>query len=180
MTNSELLTNVAEGVLALALVVFISVRQLRWTAVVPSRMWRMPVILAIVGVVTLSRASLGSVSSTDLALLALEAVIAIGTGCAMGLIARFRPISHETALRAVERRPGTPVPEVESSTGWIGMVLWIVVIAARIAIGFWGHAMGSALVESTGVVLLVIALNRGARILVVLSRLERHQRTLVS
>ena len=180
MTSTELLTSVAEALLALALVVWVAIRQLRWSPVVPGRVWRMPAILAIVGVVTLSRASVGAITATDLALLGVEAALAIGTGCAMGAIARFRAISAPAAARGVERRPGAPVPEVESSTGWIGLVLWVVVIAARVGIGFWGHAVGSELVESTGVVLLVIALNRGARALVVLSRLDRHQRALVS
>jgi hypothetical protein len=177
--SSTLLSAILEGALGVALIVWISLRQLRWTAVVPSRMWRMPAILAIIGVVTVARAHT-SVTATDLALLALEAVLALGTGVAMGVIDRFRPISADAAAAVVQRRPGTEAPRYESSTGWIGVVLWLVVIAARVGIGFWGHALGSTLIESTGVILVVVALNRVASAAVVLTRLDRHHRALVS
>jgi hypothetical protein len=50
------------------------------------------------------------------------------------------------------------------------VALWAVLIAARIGVAVVGHRFGAVAVESTGVVLLVIALNRVARVAVVLAR----------
>jgi hypothetical protein len=174
--NATTLLNIAVG---LALLVWISYRQLNWTPVIPEKMWRMPAILAIVGLFSIAKSSLGEVSGTDVAVLAIETVISLGLGAVMGVLAHFRSMSEDAVQRwsasdATRRRPhGTP-PTLETRNGWFGMALWILLIATRVAGEFWAHANGSALLMSTGVILLTVALNRGVRILVITQRAQRH------
>jgi hypothetical protein len=162
------LSTLAEIGLGLVLIGVLCFRQLRWTAVQPGRMWRLPAVLGIAGLVGLTRSGATVVSATDLALLLVEAVVAVTTGALMGRVAVFRPIS---AAAAPARRPGEPAPTLETRTGWMGVALWAVLIGARIALGLVGHELGAVLTASTGVILLTIALNRAARNLVVAGRL---------
>ncbi|GAA2078456.1 hypothetical protein GCM10009840_11780 [Pseudolysinimonas kribbensis] len=171
------IVNIGEALLGVALLVWIVYRQMTWTAVDVGRMWRMPAILGLVGVVTLvSSGSTKALTAVDLGLLALELAVAVVTGALMGFVATFRPITEKglAAWRA-RRRPGDAAePTTESRTGWIGLVLWIVMVAVRVGLGFWGHSLGSALAESSGVILLVLAVNRGLRTLVFSLRHDRH------
>jgi hypothetical protein len=160
------LTTVADLILGIAVIVLLCVRQLRWSAVRPNRMWRVPLILGAAGVFSLLSSSGRTLSGDDIALLLVEAAIALGTGALMGRITVFRPIA--TAPATVQ--PGEPAPTLECRTGWAGVALWAVLIAVRIGIAVLGHQLGAVAVESTGVVLLVIALNRVARIAVLVAR----------
>jgi hypothetical protein len=170
------IVNIAEALLGVALVVWISSRQLIWTAVDLGRMWRMPLVLGAIGLITLfTSGSKAALTATDIGLLALEIGIALVTGALMGWIAQFRPISEKAlaAWRARRRSDGAE-PTVETRTGWIGIVLWVVLIVVRVGLGFWGHELGSALAESSGVILLVVAVNRAVRTLVFGLRHDRH------
>jgi hypothetical protein len=157
------LQNIASIVLVLGIVVFIGVRQLRWSPIVESRLWRQPVILALVGVFVIYR-SLGTATPdvADVALLVVEAVISIGIGCAMGGITRFRPLAQPTETA-----------RLESSSGRIGLVLWIVYILIRIGFGVWTAYSGSEVLDATGVILVMIGLNRLGRASVLATRLNR-------
>ena len=169
-------TNLLEAILGLALIVYICTRQLTWTPVNVASMWRMPVILAIIGVVTVVQSGQGSrLTGTDIALMLIEAAAAILTGAAMGFIAVFRPITERGLARvAAMRRQPEVAPTRESRTGWLGIVLWVVLVGVRVGLGFWGHSMGSAIAESSGIILLTVALNRAVRTLVFGFRLDRH------
>ena len=174
MTTNTLL-DVAIG---LALLIWISYRQLSWTPVVPERMWRMPAILAIVGLFQLvQNNAFAQVTGADLAVLAIETVISLGLGAVMGLLAHFRPMSDDSrrayAARNAARVRGV-LPALETRNGWFGMALWLVLIATRVGGEFWAHANNSTLLMSTGLILLTVALNRGVRILVIVLRAERH------
>ena len=175
--NTDTLLNIAIGV---ALLVWISYRQLSWTPVIPERMWRMPAILAIVGVVLIARTGLSEVTGTDVAVLALETVVSLALGAVMGVLAHFRPMPEDalqrwSASNAVSRRPHTgAAPILETRNGWFGMALWLVLIATRVVGEVWAHSVGSAMLMSTGVILLTVALNRGVRILVITRRAQRH------
>lgn len=160
------LTTLADVILGLAVIALLCVRQLQWTAVRPSRMWRVPLVLGAIGVFSLLRGTDRALSGVDVALLLVEAAIALGTGALMGRITVFRPI---TAVPAT-LRAGEGVPTLECRTGWTGVALWAVLIVARIGVALVGHGLAAVAVESTGVVLLVIALNRVARTAVVLAR----------
>ena len=173
--NSSTLLDIAIG---LALLIWISYRQLSWTPVVPSRMWRMPAILAIVGLVLLVQENAFThVTGTDLAVLAIETVLSLGIGAVMGLLAHFRPMSDDSrrayAAKNAARVQGV-LPALETRNGWFGMSLWLVLIATRVGAEFWAHANNSALLMATGVILLTVALNRAVRILVIVQRAERH------
>lgn len=170
------IVNIGEALLGVALVVWIVVRQMTWTAVDIGRMWRMPLILGGVGVITLvSGGSSKALTATDLGLLAIELAVAVVTGALMGFVAVFRPISEKAlaAWRVRRRSDGAAEPTTETRTGWVGLLLWILLIAVRVGLGFWGHAMGSALADSSGVILLVVAVNRVLRTLVFSLRHDR-------
>jgi len=172
MTTQTLL----DIVIGVALLCWIGYRQLTWTAVAPERMWRMPAILAIIGVITLFQSGTGdTISAGDLGILAIETVVSIGLGAVMGLMAHFRPIREQTlaAFHANDRGRSLTVPTIETRTGWIGLALWLVLIAARIGGEVYAHATHSTLLMSTGVILLTVALNRAARIVVITQRAAR-------
>jgi hypothetical protein len=172
MTTQTLL----DLVLAVALLCWIGYRQLTWTAVAPERMWRMPALLAIIGVVTLfQNGAGGTISAADLGILAIETVISVGLGAVMGLMAHFRPIGERTlaAFHAKDRGRSITIPTIESRTGWLGMALWLVLIGMRIGGEVYAHTTHSVLLTSTGVILLTVALNRAARIVVITERVKR-------
>jgi hypothetical protein len=163
-------------VLGIALLCWIGYRQLSWTAVAPERMWRMPALLAIIGVVTLFQSGAGDrISAGDLGVLAIEIVISAGLGAVMGLMAHFRPIGEQTlaAFHARDRGRSLSVPTLETRTGWSGMALWLVLIATRIGGEVYAHMSHSTFLMSTGVILLTVALNRAIRIVVITERAKR-------
>jgi len=144
-------------VLGVLLVGWIASRQLAWRPLDPRRSWTMPIVLAGAGLVVLASSAPAAVRPVDLGFLALELAVSVAIGAVMGAIAVFRD-----ADRGLETR-----------TGWLGLVLWIVLIAARVGLGFWGAAAGAELAESAGVILLVVGVNRVVRLLVVLGRARR-------
>lgn len=180
MTTATLVESLA----ALLLVAYICVKQLTWSAVDTRRMWRAPMILGIVGLVLLGTSTqVGSLSAPDLGFAALELVVALGAGALMGLAARFRPLSDAARLKAeaadarrdrARARARTEPLTTESRTGWIGIALWVVLIAVRVGFEIAGRRMGLELASSTGLIFLVVAANRAARTLVFASRLDRH------
>ena len=173
--NTSLALNIAIGA---ALLIWISYRQLTWTPVVPQRMWRMPAILAIIGLFLLVQDNaFVHVTGVDVAVLAIELVISLGLGVAMGALAHFRPMSDDVrtayAAKNAARVQGV-LPALETRNGWFGMALWLVLIAIRVVGEIWAHTNDSALLMSTGVILFTVALNRGVRILVITQRAARH------
>ncbi|GAB3611798.1 hypothetical protein [Humibacter ginsengisoli] len=172
----QLITN---AILIVALVAFVGYRQMTWRAVDPGRMWRMPAILGIVGVVTLgSMTKMNALTGTDIAVLFGELVISLALGAAMGAIARFRPMTADgirlyREAHANDRRPSFAPVTLETRTGWLGIALWIALIAVRIGIDALASMAGSHLAASTGVILLMVAANRLARVGVILYRAAR-------
>jgi hypothetical protein len=172
-------SSVIDIVIALAVVCWVVYRQFTWQLVSPRSLWRMPAIVAIVGVVMLSQIkSLGAVTPTALLILAGELVLSLGLGAIMGSLAKFRTRAQRAG--DVRQRSGVPVefdPGVtvtESRTGGLGVALWVILIAIRIGIELYtAHYFPSALLASTGTILLVVAGNRAARALVITLRMER-------
>ncbi len=160
-------TTLADIVLGLGLVVLLCVRQLRWTALRPAQLWRLPVVLGAIGAVSLLSSGGRTLSATVLALLVVELALALGTGAAMGRITVLRPLRGTVPpLRA-----GEAVPTLECRTGWLGVALWAVLVVTRVGMGIAAAHLGAAALESTGVVLLTIAANRVARAAVIQARL---------
>jgi len=163
---------VVNAVLIIALVGWIAYRQLTWRPIDPGRMWRMPAILAIVGLVTISSMTkVHLLTAVDIAVLLIEIVISLGLGALMGAIAVIRPMS-DTAIDAYAahqrdrdrgRRP-LSVVTLETRTGWFGLALWVLLIAVRVGIDALATMAGSELAASTGVILIMVAANRAARV----------------
>ena len=152
MTSSTL----TDLLIGLAVVVYLCSRQLRWRPVDGARMWKMPFILGAAGVISIARQNT-AFHPVDVAILGLSAVFALISGALMGRIARFRPSPSDPSL-------------VESRTGALVIVIWIGLIAVRVALDVAGHRLGSDLAVSTGSILLVLALNRAASAVVVSAR----------
>jgi tellurite resistance protein TehA-like permease len=174
--NITIITDVVIGVAVLCWIIY---RQLTWQLATPSRMWRMPVIIGIVGLVMLEQTKgLTDVKPVDLLILVGELVLALGLGAVMGSLAKFRTRAQRAS--DLRQRSGVPVeydPSItvtETRTGGVGAALWIVLIVVRVGIELLtAHYFPSALLASTGTILLVIAANRAARALVVTLRMER-------
>jgi len=147
--------------IGLVLIAYFCSKQLSWRPVDPARMWKLPLVLGVVGVVSVARQGT-TIHPVDAVILGLSAAFALASGVVMGRIARFR--SSPT-------RPGT----TESRTGWLGIGIWAAFIVVRVALDVAGHRMGSDLAISTGTILLALALNRAASALVVTARQPRRQ-----
>ncbi|MFF0612766.1 hypothetical protein ACFYUD_29290 [Nocardia tengchongensis] len=147
-----------EGLVAVLVVGWIMYRQTRWQALDPNRLWRGPIVLGLVGFLQMkSVAAGGGLGVTAVALLALSAVLGTGIGLVMGLLSQ---------VRAGERG-------LEARTGWAGTLLWIVLLAVRIGVDLVARASGAQVVTSIGAILLVVAVNRAGRALVLTRRAER-------
>ncbi|GIF21738.1 hypothetical protein BJ973_004814 [Actinoplanes tereljensis] len=142
--------------LGLALVVYICSKQLTWRPVNPAQMFKLPLILGVIGVVSLSHQAT-TIHPIDAVILGLSAVMAVVSGALMGRITRFRPSPADPRL-------------VESRTGGLGVAIWIGLIAVRVVLDVAGHRMGSDLAVSTGSILLVLAINRATSALVISAR----------
>jgi hypothetical protein len=145
--------------LGLALIGYICSKQLTWRPVDPARMFKLPLILGIAGVVSLAQQAT-TIHPIDVVILGLSAVLAVVSGALMGRIARFRPSPSDPHV-------------VESRTGALGIAIWIGLIAVRVVLDVAGHRMGSDLAVSTGSILLVLAVNRATSALVVSARQPR-------
>ncbi len=172
----QLVVNV---VLIVALVVWIGIRQMTWRPVDAGRMWRLPVILAVVGAVTLGGVTgPRALTGVDVSVVVVELAISLGLGAMMGAIATIRPMTPEGVRlyresRAADRRQNPASVVLETRTGWLGMVLWLVLIGVRVGMDILASIAGSHLAAATGVILLVVAANRLARIAVILYRAGR-------
>lgn len=169
--NAQLLLN---AVVIVVLIGFVAYRQLTWRIVDPARMIRLPLALAIVGVVTMAGATKGGgLHASDVGILAVELVLSLVLGSLMGLLARFRPIGGQVAPTRHDRGRGGREPSLESRTGWLGVALWVVFIGIRIGVDLWAVHAGSVLASSTGVILIMVAANRLARTGVIAYRTTR-------
>ncbi|MEV6769101.1 hypothetical protein AB0N05_10800 [Nocardia sp. NPDC051030] len=156
----DLQNAVVEGVIAVLVIGWIMYRQTRWQVLDGTRMWRGPIILGVVGVVQAKSAFAGQgIGTVAIALLVLSAVLSVGVGAAMGRLSQLRWADGHW----------------EARTGWIGSLLWLVLLAVRIGVDVLAHLAGAEVVASLGVILLIVAVNRAARTLVLARRAEQAQ-----
>jgi hypothetical protein len=154
MTSQNVLA-IGLAVLVLGWIVF---RQTQWQTLDRTRIWRGPIILAVIGVVSMRTSLTGAtVGTTAVALLVLEAVLSLSVGVAMGMLSQIRNVDGSLAAR----------------TGLIGSLLWFVMIALRVGVGVWATVDGAKIVASTGVILLMLALNRAGRTTVLMRRADQ-------
>lgn len=155
MTSSTL-TDIVIGLLVIA---YISSRQLRWRPVDLGRQLKLPLILGVVGIISLAHAAT-TIKPVDVAILGLSAVLAVVSGTMMGSIAKFRrsPVDGRT---------------LESRTGAAGIAIWFGLVVIRVGLDVAGHHFGSELAVNTGALLLTLAVNRVAAALVLSARQQR-------
>jgi hypothetical protein len=158
----QLLTN---AVLVLALVGYLAWKQSTWQYLDPARIWRGPVVMAGIGIVVLAQ-SAATIAPEDVVFLGVEALLSVGIGLAMGTLTRFRTVGTADAKGRT----------LQSRTGWTGAGLWVALIVVRVGLDVVGAQLGAHLLSSTGVILLMLAVNRAARALVVDQRLQREAR----
>ena len=166
----------ANALLIIALLCWIGYRQVTWQPVSITRMWRMPIVLGAIGLFSLTGGRIAiRLTTLDLATFLIEIVISLGVGAAMGAMATFRPLSREAAEAKASRsaRRGSGIlPTLESRTGWLGLALWIVLIAVRIGIDVYATSLGSHLAASAGMIFIMFAANRAAHALVFAYRVD--------
>ncbi|NEN04512.1 hypothetical protein G3T36_01375 [Diaminobutyricibacter tongyongensis] len=164
------LQTIGNALLIVVLIGWIGFRQLTWRPVSIARMWRVPAIMAIVGVVLLVQATDAThLTALDFAVLLVEIAVSLGIGAWMGAIAVFRPLSGPREDPDAILHSSS----VESRTGWWGLALWVLVIVIRIGIDVIAARAGSHLATSTGIIVLLVAANRAARTAVFAYRLDR-------
>jgi hypothetical protein len=169
--------NLVSIVLVLAALVWVSIRQTTWSPVSPDRMFRGPLILGLIGaLMVVSGGQAAAFDATDIALLVLELVVGAAIGAVIGLVAHLRPLTEE-GRRAWQarsaRRPDAVEPRVEARNGWLGLTIWLALIAARIGFTVWETSIGGHLAQAGGLLLLLLAVNRAVRSAVILWRAPR-------
>lgn len=176
---AETLINV---VLVIAVILWFGIRRLAWSPFTMAGAIRLPAIMGVIGLFTLSKVFTGAhIASLDLTILAIEAIAAVLLGMAMGLVSQVRPITAEradvyaagAASENADRRSPLALAVFESRTPWLGLVFWFIFIALRVTLGIVGSSSGSAIATSTGVILTLLAINRIAAALVTTSRVGR-------
>ncbi|MEU6583840.1 hypothetical protein [Nocardia sp. NPDC046763] len=146
---------VVDGAVAVLVIGWIMYRQTQWQVLDANRLWRGPIILGLVGFLLMrSVVTGGGLGVMSVALLALSAVLGVGIGVLMGVLSQVR----RTAAG------------LEARTGWAGSLLLLV---ARIGVDVVAHLAGAVAVTSVGAILLVVALNRAGRALVLARRAEQ-------
>ena len=177
------LSVVSNVLLVLIAVGWIAVRQMSWRPVRGGRDWLFPGLAAVVGLALLLQSLNGrALGVIDVVAFVVELVIAVGLGIGMGVIARIRPIARPAGYAPVTtglsaRDAAQALARFESRTGAWGLALWFVLIAVRVGLTFAFESLGSHLGISTGLILLMLAANRAARILVLHNRVEGRRRT---
>lgn len=167
------LQTLGNALLIIIAIGWIGVRQMAWRPVSIGRMWRMPAILGIVGLVLIVQTTKpAALTALDIGVLVVELVISLGIGAWMGGIAHFRPLPEP--IEVGRGRDRSELATYESRTGAWGLALWVLVIVVRVGIDVLAGMAGSHLAASTGVILLMLAANRAARTAVFASRLGRH------
>lgn len=150
---------VAESVLILALLVNLIVRQVKGQYMDLRRLWGVPVILTVLGVVYLPLTVHG-INRADVGLVAIAVIMAVVVGLALG--------AWTTACRAPE--PDRRGRRVIIRSGWKGGLVWLAFIAARLALQPLAAAWHAPLVTSAGVILILVAIARGLMAVVVSPR----------
>jgi hypothetical protein len=147
--------------LGLGMLVFISVRQMRWQQ--PGRQMKMPLVLGAIGVLeaasTWNSALLGKLSTIDVALVGVELCVAVLGGWLMGRLSEVATVNGSTQTRL---RPA-------------GLGVWLGFIALRVGMAVLGGVLGASLASNTAVILFVVAVVKGVQVLVVRERISRHE-----
>lgn len=161
-------TTILYIVAGLALLLFISFRQMRWSSVSVGRMLRMPAILFGVGLFLAAKTftNFGSlhVHPTELLLIGGEAVVALIGGWLMGRLTQIGTVQGLTQSRL---RP-------------VGLAVWFGFLAVRIGLDLFAHVLHFELAASTPLILCMVAIVKAGQALVVRERVDQHERQQVA
>lgn len=155
------LESIVTPLIALAVIALLVVRQLRWRAFDPTRALRLPIVLGAIGLLNLAGLKGATVTALDGTLFAVELLLSVGIGAAMGRLAVFRSAPDGSGA-------------LQTRTGWVGAALWAVLIAVRIGFDALGASLGAQLLTQTGVILVLLAASRATAALVTRAR-EPHR-----
>ena len=139
----------AEVVIILGLIAALAVRQAHWQYTDKRRLWGVPIILAVFGVIYLPLTVHGLVPA-DALLAGVELLASILVGLGIGALITVR----------VAAEPDRRGRRVQIRAGWKGGALWIVLIGFRFALLPVANALNAELVTSTGVILILVAVAR--------------------
>ena len=150
-----------ESVVISALIITLVIRQVRGQYMDRRRLWVVPLVLAAIGLVYLPLTAPALVPA-DALLSALGLLVSVAVGLGLGTLttARIAPVPDRRGRRIVIR------------SGWKGGALWIVFIAARLALQPVASGLDARLVVSPGAVLILVAVARAAMAVVVSPRLD--------
>ncbi|HXN38765.1 MAG TPA: hypothetical protein VN892_12065 [Solirubrobacteraceae bacterium] len=138
---------------AIGIIVYVIGQQLLGSSLRGKRLVVLPAVLTVIGIVDISGQK-SHLAATDIVLLVVSAAIAIATGAGLG------------ALTRLQRRDGYLWAQLPKRGLW----LWGGLIVSRLVIIGIAHAAGADVAAGTAAILLMLALNRGAQALVVVSR----------
>jgi hypothetical protein len=155
------LESILTPLIALAVIVLLVSRQLRWRDFDPARALRLPIVLGAIGVLSLAGLKGVTVSALDATLFAVELLLSVGIGAAMGRLSVFRAAPDGSGA-------------LQTRTGWIGAALWVVLVAVRLGFDAVGSSLGAHLLTQTGMILVLLAASRATAALVTRAR-EPHR-----
>lgn len=150
-----------ESVCIVALLVVLIVRQIRGYYADERQLWRAPIILTALGVVYIPF-TVGVVVPADAVLTLVGVVIAVVIGVVSGAL------TTAEAAATPDRRGR----RIVIRSGWKGGALWLLFIAARLALQPFAATLHAHLVTSAGVILILVAIARGAMAIVVAPRVR--------
>lgn len=142
--------------IALAVIGYVMYKQIAWRRINARKMMLLPAVLAGIGLLNVKDlvAEKSAIGAIDLAFVAVQILVAVGIGLAMGKITRFK------ADDAGEYFSG----------GKLGAGLWAVYIVVRIGVDVSAGAVGAEFASSIAVILLTVAINRFVQNALVLAR----------
>jgi hypothetical protein len=139
--------------LAIGIIVYVIGQQVVETALRGKRVVVLPAVLTVIGIVDIAGQK-SHPDATDIVLLVVSAVIAIGIGAGLGVMTRM------------ERRDGYLWVQLPKQGLW----LWAGLIIGRLIITGIAHAADAHVAAGTTAILLTLGLNRGAQTLVMVPR----------
>lgn len=147
----------------IALLIFISVRQLRWQPVALKRLLTMPVILLGAGVVIAAQTyqSLSALhpGAVDVMSIVVELALAVVGGLLMGRLTKIETIDGQ----------------IKSRLSGPGLAVWFGFIAVRIGLAVLAHMTGAELASSTPLIFVMIAAVKATQAFVIIQRVSRHR-----
>lgn len=152
----------AEVVFILALLVMLVRQQVKGQYMDKRRLWGTPVLLAVVGAIYISL-TVHAFIAADAILATLDVIIAVGVG--LGLAA----LTTTHVATSPDRRGRW----ILIRSGWKGGALWIAFIALRLGLQPVASALNAQLINSVGVILILITVAKVTTAIVVAPRLER-------